>query len=102
MSPSSVVTERIPAIAPSDMSVSTVIRRFGAQWARTGADPKASFRSRKALTSSTPKCQGMDFLQRWLRGWVISRSEEHTSELQSLRHLVCRLLLEKKNILATV
>src|SRR5436853_6040881 len=24
-------------------------------------------------------------------------SEEHTSELQSLRHLVCRLLLEKKN-----
>src|ERR1039458_6048753 len=26
-----------------------------------------------------------------------SRSEEHTSELQSLRHLVCRLLLEKKS-----
>src|SRR5262245_64119256 len=25
------------------------------------------------------------------------RSEEHTSEFQSLRHLVCRLLLEKKN-----
>src|SRR6476659_11424660 len=32
-------------------------------------------------------------------GWASSpwtRSEEHTSELQSLRHLVCRLLLEKK------
>src|SRR5205814_3604831 len=27
-----------------------------------------------------------------------ARSEEHTSELQSLRHLVCRLLLEKKKI----
>src|ERR1035438_4967854 len=27
------------------------------------------------------------------------RSEEHTSELQSLRHLVCRLLLEKKKTL---
>src|SRR5471030_3403956 len=26
----------------------------------------------------------------------LRRSEEHTSELQSLRHLVCRLLLEKK------
>src|SRR5438045_8128828 len=26
----------------------------------------------------------------------LTRSEEHTSELQSLRHLVCRLLLEKK------
>src|SRR5438045_8978869 len=29
---------------------------------------------------------------------VNARSEEHTSELQSLRHLVCRLLLEKKKI----
>src|SRR5438045_7128569 len=28
---------------------------------------------------------------------ALLRSEEHTSELQSLRHLVCRLLLEKKN-----
>src|SRR5438093_3142854 len=28
---------------------------------------------------------------------IISRSEEHTSELQSLTNLVCRLLLEKKN-----
>src|SRR5258708_38308998 len=39
-------------------------------------------------TSSTPR--------------VEARSEEHTSELQSPDHLVCRLLLEKKkNILAT-
>src|SRR5258705_9814634 len=29
-------------------------------------------------------------------GYANLRSEEHTSELQSLRHLVCRLLLEKK------
>src|SRR5258705_6904351 len=29
-------------------------------------------------------------------GFLQKRSEEHTSELQSLRHLVCRLLLEKK------
>src|SRR5436853_1398435 len=29
------------------------------------------------------------------------RSEEHTSELQSLRHLVCRLLLEKKKYTIT-
>src|SRR5438093_6569420 len=28
---------------------------------------------------------------------VVHRSEEHTSELQSLTNLVCRLLLEKKN-----
>src|SRR5438045_6887567 len=31
-----------------------------------------------------------------IRGLSYARSEEHTSELQSLRHLVCRLLLEKK------
>src|SRR2546425_7095186 len=28
--------------------------------------------------------------------WILHRSEEHTSELQSLAYLVCRLLLEKK------
>src|SRR5471030_3477333 len=39
-----------------------------------------------------------------IAGWLwrrqeamgLGRSEEHTSELQSLRHLVCRLLLDKK------
>src|SRR5205814_9524357 len=37
-------------------------------------------------------------------GWAAKglRSEEHTSELQSLRHLVCRLLLEKKNLVTRV
>src|SRR2546422_7998412 len=35
----------------------------------------------------------------WRRPWAgrWGRSEEHTSELQSRLHLVCRLLLEKKN-----
>src|SRR5436309_12634108 len=41
-----------------------------------------------------------------LRQWVLTlphrlrylRSEEHTSELQSRENLVCRLLLEKKNV----
>src|SRR5262245_2112013 len=32
----------------------------------------------------------------YVAGISTARSEEHTSELQSLRHLVCRLLLEKK------
>jgi len=32
-----------------------------------------------------------------LDGAIAARSEEHTSELQSPDHLVCRLLLEKKN-----
>src|SRR5437899_9935323 len=42
--------------------------------------------SSKTIPSSTPATARTS----------ISRSEEHTSELQSLRHLVCRLLLEKK------
>src|SRR5690349_24032239 len=33
---------------------------------------------------------------RCIRGSACARSEEHTSELQSRRDLVCRLLLEKK------
>src|SRR5947199_6721797 len=37
------------------------------------------------------------FMLDWIYGMWQVRSEEHTSELQSLRHLVCRLLLEKKN-----
>src|SRR5690348_18487317 len=38
------------------------------------------------------RCRGTRRRRRWSRG----RSEEHTSELQSPVHLVCRLLLEKK------
>src|SRR5687768_17902872 len=38
---------------------------------------------------------------RWLAGRFSPRSEEHTSELQSRLHLVCRLLLEKKKTINT-
>src|SRR5436853_4100593 len=41
---------------------------------------------------------GILFHNTFSREPAIERSEEHTSELQSLRHLVCRLLLEKKKI----
>src|SRR5689334_24622163 len=41
----------------------------------------------------------LDYLDLYgLRPSVERRSEEHTSELQSQFHLVCRLLLEKKNL----
>src|SRR5690554_6696880 len=39
-----------------------------------------------------------DIENRIKEGSIRARSEEHTSELQSRPHLVCRLLLEKKNI----
>src|SRR5690554_7738459 len=44
-----------------------------------------------------PGCLGLDAMWQ-LVGFFLSRSEEHTSELQSRPHLVCRLLLEKKKI----
>src|SRR6267378_4815030 len=47
------------------------------------------FRSRRSAAAPRPaRCRGSG--SRW------PRSEEHTSELQSRRELVCRLLLEKK------
>src|SRR5438309_3243278 len=49
-------------------------------------DPPTREQLRAAFESD---CQRIDF-------FLISRSEEHTSELQSQFHLVCRLLLEKK------
>src|SRR5438093_5112762 len=40
--------------------------------------------------------QHTDSTRQWSARHTLSRSEEHTSELQSLTNLVCRLLLEKK------
>src|SRR2546429_9318991 len=48
-------------------------------------------RDRRALAAMS---DGACYSSEWLR--FNTRSEEHTSELQSRLHLVCRLLLEKK------
>src|SRR3712207_7912155 len=48
-----------------------------------------------ALTLAAPGAQSTLSLHLHVTG-SISRSEEHTSELQSRQYLVCRLLLEKK------
>src|SRR5258706_4205950 len=50
-------------------------------------DPGASIYSRAAAFYSSSRRET----------WITTRSEEHTSELQSLTNLVCRLLLEKNN-----
>src|SRR5205814_2589889 len=60
------------------------------------------FRSLASLKQSAMNASRRKFLVAlWLTIFsailtIPVRSEEHTSELQSLRHLVCRLLLEKK------
>src|SRR5262245_15565059 len=51
----------------------------------------------EARANNLQSCGGCDTsLARRVGAGLAIRSEEHTSELQSLRHLVCRLLLEKK------
>src|SRR5687768_18096302 len=54
-------------------------------WRFPAASPATSMQSHGALFEFRPQHSS-------------SRSEEHTSELQSRLHLVCRLLLEKKKI----
>src|SRR5436305_11699730 len=58
--------------------------RFGVEGDDVGAD---------SCCGSGNPLRGSEFHQRFFA----IRSEEHTSELQSRPHLVCRLLLEKKN-----
>src|SRR2546425_7024893 len=49
-------------------------------------------------SGSRPSCSGSQTSRGSSHSFAASvRSEEHTSELQSLAYLVCRLLLEKKN-----
>src|SRR5437899_12863484 len=59
----------------------TLFRSLGSDRGLEGAEPFLD------LLATAPQVR-LAFARR--------RSEEHTSELQSLRHLVCRLLLEKK------
>src|SRR5260370_15999672 len=59
----------------------------GTRWART---TKSIAASATAIQPST------EWLTWRSHDWVLVRSEEHTSELQSHLNLVCRLLLEKK------
>src|SRR5437899_3827476 len=62
------------------------------------ASDASAFRDTRSATKSvTDMLVGIAIDKGLLAGVDVPiRSEEHTSELQSLRHLVCRLLLEKK------
>src|SRR2546425_5610319 len=61
----------------------------------------SAFRGSSAMARRSASCtpanvRGCRKLSRKPRAFAGVRSEEHTSELQSLAYLVCRLLLEKK------
>src|SRR5947208_5403667 len=70
-------------VRPHGDGVGTARRRRRSQEAR---EATSGARHRAAIPGRS----------RAVRAAVASRSEEHTSELQSPDHLVCRLLLEKK------
>src|SRR5262245_62581443 len=78
----------LAAAGPSTMMPIAPLMHGATQWGVMGG----SFRGNKVVLMA--KFDGARALE-----LVGERSEEHTSELQSLRHLVCRLLLEKKKTL---
>src|ERR1039458_1325091 len=74
---------------------SALSRRFVSGSKRNGQHRGSSRQPAGQVRGNPPSWGG------WSRSLIRAfetgyRSEEHTSELQSLRHLVCRLLLEKK------
>src|SRR3712207_8956074 len=70
-------------------------KRFRQVWATSAVDHGAWARKRlrpdKVACATTWRTKPVSVRDSWQ-----SRSEEHTSELQSRQYLVCRLLLEKK------
>src|SRR5262245_64402615 len=65
-----------------------IFRRQSSSFHAFVVTKNSPFRSNRRVVRPQPN--------RHIRVQSSQRSEEHTSELQSLRHLVCRLLLEKK------
>src|SRR5438270_1635659 len=62
---------------------------------RSSSPPRRTSRSKRRVLSRTRSANVRSTMSP--RAWPqVSRSEEHTSELQSQSNLVCRLLLEKK------
>src|SRR5690625_6907018 len=70
------------------ISQQNLVEETGGTSHATGGRPARMYRFRREV-----------LLERHIAGTHVPliRSEEHTSELQSRGHLVCRLLLEKKN-----
>src|ERR1035441_10009194 len=74
------------------------LRLVRAAWAEGRQARTCSAESESWASSASTKARMNSFKRCCLSGSISLchwRSEEHTSELQSLRHLVCRLLLEK-------
>src|SRR3989449_2759898 len=93
-----------PPLKPTPQAVLPAIENSGGTWSNAGfclfGNPNIG-RSHSNLTDASPSLTVSGFasfaiFRTALVLNAVSRSEEHTSELQSRLHLVCRLLLEKK------
>src|SRR2546422_6389948 len=84
-------------IATRDASIWRSVIQAGSS-AFSPYSPKESSPPRQALPRRRPRCclRYFTFFGINMIAYSAPRSEEHTSELQSRLHLVCRLLLEKK------
>src|SRR2546422_11658114 len=76
--------DALPISTTTSSAIAMMARRTPSATVPTNSITKR----RRARRASSPEAS--------TRGAAPSRSEEHTSELQSRLHLVCRLLLEKK------
>src|SRR2546422_5173040 len=81
----------------------TTLFRSGPEWGirAAPAEPGRAASSDARRDARTGRSGGLDRRVAARPGGADERSEEHTSELQSRLHLVCRLLLEKKKKVAT-
>src|SRR5690554_7765625 len=78
-----------PTRRSSDLTMAIAVRP---PWANSGA----AIATRKGRNTTRGSDIATSLSVFFLHGKEVRRSEEHTSELQSRPHLVCRLLLEKK------
>src|SRR5437870_10253552 len=88
--PWAVSRQSSPPAAFADLTVERGILRRKSPRKRISLVSSSAFPSDSCLPTRT--------LQKASLPMATKRSEEHTSELQSRGHLVCRLLLEKKNV----
>src|SRR5205823_8979708 len=90
-------TRRSSDLGTTAIAVERVSKRFGK--AAAVRDVSLSIAEGEFFSLLGPSGCGKTTTLRMIAGFEMpdERSEEHTSELQSLAYLVCRLLLEKKN-----
>src|SRR5262245_64373489 len=72
----------------------TATSAFSSHRSRSASMGRSWLKARASIVPLMPPAEAPAMISTTTR---ISRSEEHTSELQSLRQLVCRLLLETQN-----